>query len=147
VAKTVWLLSDCCRSAPGLRRRPTADIPVRKGEVFAADTRDLKRGLEEGGNLILCAASNGDTPSYESDDLRHGIFTYAWLEALRGDAPDLVYQEVPRGRVLTLSGLQFWLDASVTKHARKAGVAQRVEFPRLEGSFSPSMPVFVPVTP
>jgi uncharacterized caspase-like protein len=143
VAKTVWLLADCCRSAPGLRRMPTPDMPLRKGEVLAADTRDLKRGLDEGGNLILCAASDADTPSYESDDLKHGIFTQAWLEALRGEAPALVYQEAPRGKVLTLSGLQFWLDASVTKHARKAGVRQRVEFPRLEGSFSPSTPVFV----
>jgi hypothetical protein len=146
VAKTVWLLADCCRSAPGLRRTPAPDMPLRKGEVLAADTRDLKRGLDEGGNLILCAASDADTPSYESDDLKHGLFTQAWLEALRGEAPDGVYRDVPRGRVLTLSGLQFWLDASVTKHARSVGVRQRVEFPRLEGSFSPSMPVFVPVT-
>ena len=42
-------------------------------------------------------------------------------------------------------GLLFCLEASVTKHARKAGVRQRVEFPRLEGSFSPGTPVFVPV--
>jgi hypothetical protein len=147
VAKTVWVLADCCRSAPGLRRIPTPDMPLRKGEVLAADTRDLKRGLDEGGNLILCAASDAETPSYESDDLKHGIFTQAWLEVLRGEAPDAIYQEVPRGRVLTLSGLQFWLDVSVTRHARKTGVRQRVEFPRLEGSFSPSTPVFVPASP
>ena len=44
-----------------------------------------------------------------------------------GEAPEIVYQEVARGRVLTLSGLQFWVDAAVLKHARKAGV-RIVEF-------------------
>src|SRR5204862_1287304 len=53
-AKAVWVLADCCRSAPGLRR-----------DVTAATSRDLKKGVEEGGNLIICTASSGDTPSYE----------------------------------------------------------------------------------
>ncbi len=131
-AKAVWVLADCCRAAPGLRR-----------EIVATGA-DLKRGVEEGGNLVICTASSGDTPSYESEDLDHGLFTQAWLEALRGEAPEVVYQEVARGKVLTLSGLQFCVDASVIRQARKAGVRQQVEFPRLEGSFSPSMPVFVP---
>jgi hypothetical protein len=49
-------------------------------------------------------------------------------------------------RVLTLSGLQFIVAASVKRHARAAGVVrQEVEFPRLEGSFSPTRPMFVPV--
>ena len=55
-----------------------------------------------------------------------------------------MYEEVARGKVLTLSGLQFAVDAGVRKHARKAGVRQQVEFPRLEGSFSPGLPIFVP---
>jgi hypothetical protein len=46
--------------------------------------------------------------------------------------------------VLTLSGLQFAVDASVRRYARKEGVRQAVEFPRLEGSFSPSQPLFMP---
>jgi hypothetical protein len=49
---------------------------------------------------------------------------------------------VARGKVLPLWGLQ---GAVVHRHARRAGMRQEVEFPRLEGSFSPSMPVFVPV--
>jgi hypothetical protein len=47
--------------------------------------------------------------------------------------------------VLTLSGLQFVVDASVRSHARREGVRQKGEFLRLEGSFSPSQPLFVPV--
>jgi uncharacterized caspase-like protein len=132
-ARSIWVLADTCRAAPGLRRE------------LAATAADLKRGVEEGGNLVICTASSGDTPSYESEDLKHGIFTQAWLEALRGDAPQLVYEEVARGKVLTLSGLQFAVDASVRRYARKEGVRQAVEFPRLEGSFSPSQPLFVPV--
>ena len=34
----------------------------------------------------------------------------------------------------------------IPRASQKAGVRQQVEFPRLEGSFSPAMPVFVPVT-
>ena len=132
-ARSVWVLADCCRAAPGLRRETVATAA------------DLKRGVDEGGNLVICTASSGDTPSYESEDLGHGIFTQAWLEALRGDAPALVYEDVARGRVLTLSGLQFAVDASVRRYARKEGVRQAVEFPRLEGSFSPSQPLFMPV--
>ena len=95
---------------------------------------------------MLITASAGDTPSYESEDLKHGLFTQAWLEALRGDAPELLYQPVARGKVLTLSGVQFAIASSVRRHAREEGIVrQEVEFPRLEGSFSPNMPLFVPV--
>src|SRR5262249_52127308 len=130
-AKAVWVLADCCRAAPGLTR---------------ATARDLTKGVEEGGNLFVCTASSGDTPSYESDDLQHGLFTQAWLEALSGKAPELVYEEVARGKVLTLSGLQFAVDATVRKYARKAGVRQAVEFPRVEGSFAPGTPMFIPIS-
>jgi hypothetical protein len=47
--------------------------------------------------------------------------------------------------VLLLSGLQFVIDTLVRQHARTAGVRQNVEFPLLEGSFSPSQPAFVPI--
>src|SRR5438270_868799 len=96
-ARAVWLLADCCRSAPGLR-----------GELVAR-ARDLKQGVEEGGNLIVCAPSSGDNPSYESEDLKHGIFTQAWLEAMSGQVPENLrglYATTARGRVLTLSSLQ-----------------------------------------
>jgi uncharacterized caspase-like protein len=99
-ARAVWLLADCCRAAPGFP---------------PATSRDLKRGLEEGGNLIVVTASSGDSPSYENADLKQGIFTRAWLEALRGEAPELVYEPAARGKVLTLSRLQFWLDSSVSE--------------------------------
>jgi tetratricopeptide (TPR) repeat protein/uncharacterized caspase-like protein len=134
-ARAVWVLADCCRAAPEL------------GRAQRATGQDLRRGIEDGGNLVICTASSGDTPSYESEDLQHGLFTQAWLEALRGDVPgaEILYQETARGRVLTLSGLQFVVDARVAQHARRAGVRQRVEFPRLEGSFAPGQPIFVPV--
>ena len=35
------------------------------------------------------------------------------------------------------------LDVQVQSYAQQAGVQQRIEFPRLEGSFSPSTPIFV----
>src|SRR5205823_3139690 len=113
-ARAVWLLADCCRAAPGLRRE------------LVATARDLKKGVDDAGNLIVCTASSGDTPSYETDGLKHGLFTQAWLEALRGEAPAFLYQETPRGKVLDLAGLQFIVNKSVIDHARAAGVRQRV---------------------
>ena len=136
-ARTVWVLADCCRSAPGFRKE------------LAATARDFRQGVAEGGNLIICTASSGDTPSYESEDLRHGIFTQAWLDVLSGNVPESVkglYQSTSRGPVITLIALQSLVDFRVTELARKAGVFQRVDFPPgLYGSFSPSQPVFTPV--
>jgi hypothetical protein len=135
-ARAIWVLADCCRSARGLRKE------------LVARPRDLKQGVQEGGNLIVCAASSGDSPSYESAALKHGLFTQAWLEALRGEvSPQFegIYQEVARGRVLTLSGLQLWLAARVPEHARQEGVRQQVDFPSVFVSFPPNTPVFVPL--
>ena len=128
-ARAIWVLADCCRSADGLRRD-------------TATARDFQRGVEEGGNLIVCTASSGNTPSYENSDLQHGIFTQAWLDALGGKALDGLYDPTPRGRILRLGNLQSALDISVRKYARAAGVRQQIEFPRLEGSFSPGQPLF-----
>src|SRR5690349_21574071 len=100
---TVWLLADCCRSAPGLRRAltPGPSPNPGRGRIAGATARDLRQGVEEGGNLIVCAASSGDSSSYESEDLKHGIFTQAWLDALRGDVPQNLlglYDTAARGR-------------------------------------------------
>jgi hypothetical protein len=94
VAHAVWVLADCCRATPGVRRE------------LVARARDLKRAVEEGRNRIVVIASSGDAPSYASEELKHGIFTQAWLETLRGEAHPVLYDEVARGGVLTLSGLQ-----------------------------------------
>lgn len=103
--------------------------------------------MEEGGNLILCTASSGDQPSYESDDLKHGIFTAAWLESLRGDAPAAAYEETARGQVLSLGSLVWAVGQRVAHHARQEGVLrQEVSFPQgLSGAFSPQEPVFAAV--
>src|SRR5262249_342484 len=134
-ARSIWVLADCCRAAPGLER------------TKQATGRDLRRGVDPYGNLVICTASEGDAPSYESDDLKHGIFTRAWLEALRGAVPETLrglYDPGPRGGVLRLWALQALLAQQVINSARDAGVKQRVEFPRLDGPFSPSTPFFVP---
>ena len=75
-ARSVWVLADTCRAAPGMRKE------------LRANNRDLHRGIDPGGNLIVVTASSGDRPSFESEDLKHGIFTRAWLDALGGDAID-----------------------------------------------------------
>jgi hypothetical protein len=51
--KAVWVLAHCCRAAPG---------PSRERQAMG---QDLRRGVEEGGNLIIATASVEDQPSYE----------------------------------------------------------------------------------
>jgi uncharacterized caspase-like protein len=135
-ARWIWVLADCCRAAPGLARDRQAT------------SEDMLRDVEEGGNLVVCTASSAASSSYESQSLKHGLFTQAWLEALSGEVPpdhQFLYAEAARTRVLTLSGLQFLLDARVRRHAVQAGTRQEIQFPRLEGSFRPSQPVFIPI--
>jgi uncharacterized caspase-like protein len=132
-ARSIWVLADTCRAAPGLARERQAT------------GADLRREVKEGGNLVICTAAAGDRPSYESEALAHGLFTQAWLEALYGTAGpayDVAYEETTGGRVLTLAGLQLIVSARVRHHARDSAVRQEVEFPRLEGRFSLSEPIF-----
>jgi hypothetical protein len=139
-ARSVWVLADCCRAAPGL----AADRQ--------ATGRDLRRGVEETGNLLICTAAEGDRPSYESETLKHGLFTQAWLEALRGDLLETLgkawegcYRRSPHGWLLTFSGLQFILAWRVPEHAEQDGVRQGVEFPLWQTSFLQRQPVFIVV--
>lgn len=141
-ARAVWVLADCCRAAPALSRDP------RQGPDPEATSRDLLRDAGSAGNLMICTASSGDRPSYESEDLKHGLFTQVWLEALRGDVGkqfEALYEERSRTRVLTLAGLQSILSLRMRWYARQEGVRQEIEFPRLEGSLSTDQPIFVPV--
>ena len=69
------------------------------------------------------------------------------LEARGGAEPKLIHEDAPRGKELTLSRLQSWSEASLTQPARKAGMRPRVEFPRLDLTFPPGQPLFVPVGP
>jgi tetratricopeptide (TPR) repeat protein len=131
-ARAVWVLADCCRAGPGLNERRLTG-------------KDLRRGTPEGGNLVICSASSGDSPSYEAESLKHGLFTQAWLDVLRGEAPGAVYRDIPPGRVLTLLPLLVAVESSVSSYAEREGIQQEVEFPQLRGRFAPRQPVFMAV--
>lgn len=131
-ARAVWVLADCCRAGPGLNERRLTG-------------KDLRRGTQEGGNLVICAASSGDSPSYEVEPLKHGLFTQAWLDVLRGEAAGAVYRDIPPGRVLTLLPLLVAVESSVAEYAKREGIQQEVEFPQLRGRFAPGQPVFMAV--
>jgi hypothetical protein len=134
-AKAIWLLADCCRVAPGLsrERRPSSD--------------DLRRGLGSNADLILCTASKGDQPSYEDSSLGHGLFTRAWLEALRGEAPEARYQLLPAwGRALTHGELNSAVSMRVDELAHQIGVRQDVFFPQeILLNYDAREPLFVAV--
>lgn len=136
-ARAIWVLADCCRAAPQLAREEQAT------------SADLRRGVEEGGNLVICTASADDQPSYEDSDLKHGLFTQAWLEALRGEAGkkyQVAYKQTARGWVLTFAGLQLIVSTKVDEFAGHIGKRQEVVFPPGVGTFPSNLPLFVPLT-
>ena len=61
------------------------------------------------GNVVVFAASDGRSPSMESDDLKQGLFTYALAQGLNGKADIL-----GNGKITTTS-LQTWLDAEIPR--------------------------------
>jgi hypothetical protein len=135
-ARAVWLLADCCRAAPDLERRWPPQ----------ATNRELGPGEEvRVGNLLICTASKGDQPSYESGELHHGLFTQTWLEALRGELGSKYSDAYVEGGVLTLSRLTTILGDRVLEHANKVGKSQEVEFATVDGSFPANQPVFLKV--
>ena len=61
------------------------------------------------GNVVVFAASDGRSPSLESDELKQGLFTYALAQGLNGKADIL-----GNGKITTTS-LQTWLDAEIPR--------------------------------
>ena len=88
-----YLLADCCHlSAFG--QQP-------------ASQEDLARPLLEDARVMVFAASRGLETAQETGVLGHGVFTYAILRGLSGDA-DLL-----RDRRITISELQTYVCDSV----------------------------------
>ena len=81
---------------------------------------------------------------YPTSELVRRLLALAWQ--FRGDC--LLSLALSLALLLLgLAGLQLLLSAGVARHARQEGVRQRLEFPRLEGAFSPDTPLFVPLGP
>lgn len=88
-ASPIVFFSDCCHAGAFGQR--------------AAAQEALAEPLVRGAGVMVFAASRGMESSLELSSLRHGAFTYALLEGLRGKA-DLI----PDGRI-TMSELQAYV--------------------------------------
>jgi WD40 repeat protein len=82
------------------------------GMTRAVDNNRLVRDLESHGTVIL-ASSRGDQQSQERSELRHGVFTYAIIQGLRGEA-------YPNNEVITLAGLQLYVSNKVRELTNNA---------------------------
>lgn len=84
------------------------------------------------------ASCRADQSSYSSPNLRHGIWTYHLLEALRGDASGAVNKD----KYITSSSLQNFLATQVPKTLRMEHPDPVVQTPKCFGSFSKDFQLF-----
>lgn len=84
------------------------------------------------------ASCRADQSSYSSPNLRHGIWTYHLLEALRGDASSAVEKD----KYITSSSLQNFLATQVPKTLRMEHPNPVPQTPKCFGSFSKEFQLF-----
>lgn len=84
------------------------------------------------------ASCRADQSSYSSPNLRHGIWTYHLLEALRGDAS----KAVEKNKHITSSSLQNYLAIQVPKTLRMEHPDPVSQTPKCFGSFSKEFRLF-----
>ena len=84
----ILLLLDTCHSGDFFDGEERGATPVWQGARSQDDFRDE---IVRGSGVKVIAATGGDERAEERDELGHGVFTYAVLEALSGkaDAPPL----------------------------------------------------------
>src|SRR5262249_38348613 len=111
--KTVRMMlvtADCCRAAAGLGGKPLLEAGANP-RYYSDDV----------GNLILCAASDEDAPSYETTSGQHGILTQAWLDALQGKGIHDLYEKQAQGRALLVINVPAMLYQLVKRYSEQEG--------------------------
>jgi hypothetical protein len=92
----IVILIDSCFSGGMIEITGTQTIgtkglswqPAAQGKVTAAQWRDgFTRDIQGSGRVVLTASAE-DQPSWESGELKNGVFTYYLLEALRSPSAD-----------------------------------------------------------
>jgi hypothetical protein len=120
--KRMVVFLDSCESG-------ILDMPARS--IFS---RLTPTELEEFfGNAEFCVcfgSSETSQSSYSASSLKHGIWTYHLIEALRGDAPDIL----ENGRYLTAAALQDHLRRSVPMTLAKTYSQPFHQTPRMYGT-------------
>jgi uncharacterized caspase-like protein len=111
--KVIFLIDSCYSGQAGGRT-------FSKQEVAARNISISEKFLEElsGEGRIIISASLPDELSFESDDLKHGIFTYYLAEGLKGKA------DLNKDGVVTVDELYKYVFSKVTEKARLSGGRQ-----------------------
>jgi hypothetical protein len=104
------------------------DVSMRDVQSHLTE-KQLKEFFAEAKHTVCFAACEAEQKSYSSDHLRHGIWTYHIVEALRGDAQEALV----RRRFVTSSSLQNYVAGEVPKSLRRASSGRRVQRPVVFG--------------
>lgn len=120
--KRIVLFLDSCESG-------ILDMPARS--IFSQLTPTELENFFSSAEFCLCFASSETfQSSYSASSLKHGIWSYHLIEALRGDVPGIL----EKGRYLTASALQDHLVRSVPKTVAKTFSQPFHQTPRLYGT-------------
>jgi len=120
--KRVVLFLDSCESG-------ILDIPSRTiiSHLTPTELEDFFNSAE----FCVCfASSETSQSSYSASSLKHGIWTYHVIEALKGEAPDILEQ----GRYLTATVLQDYLMRAVPRTIAKSFSTPIHQTPRFYGT-------------
>lgn len=132
-SKNVVLLLDACNNGLATDgRRSSSALSARRGE-----RKQLSTKFFDGSGFTVIAASQNNQPSYESKRLKHGLFSYALINGLKGAADNPPYD----GRV-NVSELYNYLSHQVPVLARK--YKKREQLPNLTGNMAGSPVVAIP---
>jgi hypothetical protein len=110
--RVVAFLDTCYSGAAG--GRTFAARRTRSGSV---DELFLERLARARGRAIVTASRPSEV-SIELSELRHGLFTYVLLDALRGAA------DADRDRIVSLQEVYAYVEREVTRRSRAAGGSQ-----------------------
>jgi formylglycine-generating enzyme required for sulfatase activity len=117
--RVVFVMDACFSGASG--GRGFANIP--RGRTIKLEGKYVDQ-LAEGKGRVILTASDANELSLELDSLRHGLFTYHFLQGLQGKADRL-----GRGYV-SLQDLYVYTYEQVARESRRVGGSQS---PRMKG--------------
>ncbi len=111
--RAVFFIDSCYSGEAGGRTFSRSDVATRNITISEKFLEQLS-----GEGRIIITASKPDELSLETDELRHGIFTYYLAEGLKGKA------DLNKDGFVTVDELYSYVYEQVTKKARQLGVGQ-----------------------
>ncbi|MDL2125008.1 MAG: caspase family protein [Deltaproteobacteria bacterium] len=111
--RAVFFIDSCYSGKAGGRTFSRPDVVARNITVSETFLDQLS-----GEGRVVITASKPEELSFESDELKHGIFTYYLAEGLKGKA------DINEDGFVTVDELYSYVSKQVTREARQLGVGQ-----------------------